>query len=117
MASTRTVAPNVLEAFFTQTSVRANGVLAATIRAADTIAVDAALIDVDAVVVGSVRVTGRTNTMVSASPVFAGLALATLVDSLSTFVHVDAKLARRVQGVARPADHSGRASVKFVIII
>lgn len=111
MASTGTVSPDVLVALIAQTLVRADGVFTAAIRAADTVAVDAALVDVDAIVVGSGRVAGRTNAVVPAAPVLAGLTLATLVRSLLTFVHVYAELARRVHGVAWPADHSGRASV------
>lgn len=116
MASTGTVSPNILEALFAQTLVRADRVLTVAVRAANTVAVDAALVDIDAIVVGSVRVTGWTNAVIPASSVLAGLALAALVRSLLTFVYVDAILTRRVQGVTRSADHSGRASARFVNI-
>lgn len=114
IASAGTVPPDVLEALFAQTLVRADGVLAMAVRTADAVTVDAALVDVDAiVVVGSNRVAGRANAVVPASPVLAGLTLAAFVRSLLTLVHVDAVFTRRVQGVARSADHSGRASAEF----
>jgi len=106
----------VLESLVAHASVRAGGVLAATVGAADAVTVNAALVDVDAVVAGPGRVAGRADAVIPTLPVLAGLTLAALVDALAALVHVDAVLPRHgVQGVAGPADYSGRrAPATFV---
>jgi len=106
----------VLESLVAHASVRAGGVLAAAVRAADAVTVNAALVDVDAVIAGPGRVAGRADAMISTLPVLAGLTLATLVDALAALVHVDAVLPRHeVQGVAGPADYPGRcAPARFI---
>lgn len=106
---------SVLEALRAQTLVGANGVLAAAVQSANvTATVNATLIDVNAIVVGSGRVARRTDTVIPALPILAGLALAALVRSLPTFVYIDAILSGRgIQSVTGPADHPRRASVKF----
>lgn len=109
--------PNVFETLPAQALVGADAVLAAAVQSADVTTVDAAFVDVNAVVVRSGRVTGRADAVVSTLPVLAGLALAAFVRSLSTLVYVDAVLpGHGVQSVTGPADHPGRASVKFLRI-
>jgi len=105
---------SVFESLSAQTPIGANGVLAAAVQSANITTVNATLIDVNAVVVRSNRMTRWTDAMIPALSVLASLALAALVRSLLTFVYVDAVLSRcGVQGITGPADHSGRASVKF----
>lgn len=105
---------NIFEALRTKALVGANGVLAAVVRSADVTAINTTLVDVNAVVVRSGRVTGRTDAMISTLPILAGLALAALMRPLLTLVYVDAVLSGRgVQCVTGPADHSRCASVKF----
>lgn len=106
---------NVFEALRAQALVGANGVLTATVQSADVTTIDATLVDVNAVVVRPGRVTGRTDAMIAALPILAGLTLVALVRALSTLVYVDAVLpGRGVQSVTRSADYPGRASVKFL---
>lgn len=105
---------SIFEALRAKALVGANGVLAATVHSADVTAVNATLVDVNAVVVRPGRVTGRTDAMISALPILAGLALAALVRSLPTLVYVDTILSGcGIQSVTGSADHSGRASVTF----
>jgi len=102
---------NVLESLVAHASVRTGGVLATAVRATDAVTVNAALVDVDAVIAGPDRVAGRADAMISALPVLAGLTLAALVAALAALVHVDAVLPRHgVQGVAGPADYPGRCA-------
>lgn len=107
--------PNVFQALRAQALVRTNGILAAAVQSADVTTINATLVNVNAVVVRSGRVAGRTDAMVSALSILASLALAALMRSLPTLVYVDAILSGRgVQSVTGPADHPGRASVKFL---
>lgn len=97
---------NVFEALRAQALVGANGVLAATVQSADATTVNAALIDVNAVIVGPGRVSRRTDAVIPALPILAGLTLVALVRSLPTFVYVNAILSGRgVQSVTGSADH------------
>lgn len=103
---------SIFEALRAEALVGANGVLAAAVQSADVIAINATLVDVNAIVVRPGRVTGRTDAVISALPILAGLTLAALVRPLLTLVYVDTILSGRgIQSVTRSADHSGRASV------
>lgn len=103
---------SVLEAIPAQALVGANSVLAAAVQSANTTAVNAALVDVDAIVVRPNRMTGRTDAVIAALPILAGLALAALVRSLPTLVDVDAVLSGGIHRVTGQADHYGRASIR-----
>lgn len=105
------VSSRIFESLVAQALVRAGGVLAAAGRSAKTVTVNATLVDVDAIVVGPDRVSDRTDAVVTALSVLAGLVLAALVDSLTALVHVDAVLpGHGIQSVSRSAEHPGRAS-------
>lgn len=97
---------NVFEALRAQALVGTNGVLAAAVQSADTTTVNATLVDVNAVVVGPGCVTGRTDAVIPALPILAGLILVALVRSLPTFIYVDTVLSGRgVQSITGSADH------------
>lgn len=84
------------------------------VQSADTVTVNATLVDVHAIVVGPVRVSGRTETVVSALPILADLALGALVCTVAAFVHVDAVMpGYGIQGVTGSADQPGRAPATF----
>lgn len=104
---------DILETLIAQAFVRAHGVLAAATLSADNVTVNAALVYVDAVVVGTVYVSRRTETLVAALPILAGLPFGAFVGALATLVHVNAILSGyRIQSVTRTADHFRHASIR-----